>query len=356
MSTIRVLVVDDSVVQRRVISDALSGHSDMEVVGGAMDGLDCLAKIESLSPDIVILDLQMPRMSGLEAIPEIRKRWPRLPVIIFSTLAQEGAKETIAALSLGASDYLCKPSARTDRCESAIAKIRSDMLPKIRGLCGVATASHESNPPARAAAGDPSRPASAGKPQRPRILAIGSSTGGPQALAKVIGGLRQGFPIPIVITQHMPPKYTRALAERLSQISPVPIHEAEEGMQIRPGNGYMAPGDFHLIVQRNGRVHLDPRDLGTFHRPAVDPMFESIVGIVGGAVLAAILTGMGSDGRKGAELIHNAGGTVIAQDEETSVVWGMPGSVVRAGFANLVLPIHRIADEINQRVATTVRA
>jgi two-component system chemotaxis response regulator CheB len=362
---IKVLVVDDSVVVRRLIVDALGGAPHIEVIGTAANGLLAQAKIDQLKPDAVTMDIEMPQMNGIEAVKELRKRHPRLPVIMFSTLSAAGASATLEALAAGATDYVTKPSNVGSIAES-IAAVREQLVPKIHALAGRA---RPAGPPPRplTARTAPARPvAPAGRPgpaaarparRRPQgkidIIAIGCSTGGPDALTKVLTGLPTDLPVPIVVTQHMPPVFTRMFAERLDRSTPLTVVEAADGMEVTAGTAYIAPGDRHLLVHRRGVaivVQLSGAPPENSCRPAVDVMYRSVAALYGGSALAAVLTGMGHDGRGGAKVLRDAGAEVLAQDEQTSVVWGMPGAVVGAGLADQVLPLDQIAACLLARV------
>jgi two-component system chemotaxis response regulator CheB len=369
MRRIRVLVVDDAVVVRRMVSDVLAADPQIEVVGAAANGRIALQKIVQLTPDLLTLDVEMPEMDGLETIVEIRKTWATLPVIMFSTLTERGGQATLEALTLGATDYVTKP-ANVGSVSIAQQRIRDDLIPKIKTLCagvlasapapapagGAARASTPSTARATAAAAAPVKLTVGTSPFAPQIVAIGTSTGGPNALLEVIPKLPAQFPVPVVITQHMPPMFTRLLAERLSKLSRIPVREAAEGDVILPGTVWVAPGDHHLVLQQH-----DDKVVATLSqappenscRPAVDVMLRSVVECFGGRVLSVILTGMGQDGLRGSELVHDAGGMVLAQDEASSVVWGMPGFVARAGIAQAVLPIGDVAAAIVSRVMQT---
>jgi two-component system chemotaxis response regulator CheB len=349
MARIRILVVDDSVVIRKVLTDVLAQDPGFEVIGSASDGRIALAKISALQPDLVTLDIEMPVMNGLETLAELRKSQPKLPVIMYSTLTERGAAATLDALSLGASDYATKPSNTANPAE-AMEAVRRELIPKIRALCGPRLAPR---------AIGLSLPATA--PQNPprkihgpiEIVAIGTSTGGPNALADVLPDLPQDLPVPIVLVQHMPPVFTRMLAERLDSRSAIRVQEASGGVVLNPGQVWLAAGDFHMVVKRQGlRAHLAlHRDAPeNFCRPSVDVLFRSVAAAFGGHVLAVVMTGMGSDGVIGARHIRQAGGEVIIQDEATSVVWGMPGLVRAAGLADAVYPLDQLAGEITRRV------
>lgn len=354
MSRIRVLVVDDAVVFRKVLSDVLGSDPEIEVVGTAQNGQLGLAKIEQLNPDLVTLDVEMPIMDGLQTLGEIRKRWPRLPVVMFSTLTSRGAESTLDAIALGASDYAAKPNGMGSSSE-AIERVRAELLPKVKALVqrarSVAARVSVALPTA------PKLPSLLRPPlvrETPQILAIGSSTGGPNALADVLRALPKDFGLPVVITQHMPPVFTRLLAERLSRVTPIPVVEATDGAVLRPGQALIAPGDRHMTFVRRGPtqcVHLDDGPPENFCRPSVDVMLRSCVDVYGGHVLAVVLTGMGQDGLRGSERVRQAGGEIYVQDEETSVVWGMPGSIAAAGLADRVLPLAEIGAAIMRRLS-----
>jgi two-component system chemotaxis response regulator CheB len=354
MPKIRILVVDDSVVFRRLVSEELSRDPDLEVVGTAANGRIALAKLGQLSPDLVILDITMPEMDGLEALKELRKTYPRLPVIMFSSLTERGAEATLDALALGATDYFTKP---TDMgcLDNSLRVIRDEMVPMIKALCAPLR-----QPTAPAGARSVALPA--GKAPAAtgtvRVLAIGASTGGPNALSEVFTHLPADFPVPILIVQHMPPMFTRLLAERLSAQSAIHVQEASSGCLVKPGDAWVAPGDHHMIVVRDGLqyrllVHQDPPENSC--RPAVDVLLRSVAQSFGADSLTVILTGMGQDGLRGCESLRAAGGQVLAQDAATSVVWGMPGYVAQAGLADRVLPLALIGDEIVQRVRARKR-
>jgi two-component system chemotaxis response regulator CheB len=367
---ISVLVVDDSVVVRRLIVDALSEAADIKVAGTAANGLLAQAKIDQLKPDVVTMDIEMPQMDGITAVKELRKRHPHLPVIMFSTLSDAGASATLEALAAGATDYVTKPSNVGSIAES-IAAVREQLVPRLRNLAGrsrggVRTAGLVRPTPAThrpSTAGIPPRvspvPAGPSVPPRPGprkrvdVLAIGSSTGGPDALARVLANLPTDLAVPIVVTQHMPPVFTRMFAERLNGSTPLHVVEAAAGMELTPGTVYIAPGDRHLLLHRRGTAtvtQLSSAPPENSCRPAVDVMFRSVAAVFGPAACVAVLTGMGQDGRNGAKALRDAGAEVLAQDEATSVVWGMPGAVVTAGLVSEILPLDKIAPALLSRV------
>ncbi|GAT71114.1 two-component system protein-glutamate methylesterase response regulator [Planomonospora sphaerica] len=352
---VSVLVVDDSVVVRRLIVDALSADPGIQVVGTAPNGKVALSKIDMLKPDIVTLDIEMPVMDGLTTIKEIRKVHPRLPVIMFSTLTSVGASATLEALASGASDYVTKP-ANVGSVSESIKSVREQIIPRIHALCRTGTpprgavrpAPRLAPPPPRAAAG---AGAGAGTPD---IVAVGCSTGGPDALAKVVNALPATFPVPVVVVQHMPQVFTKMFAERLDRSSPLKVVEAQGEMTLTPGTVYIAPGDYHLEVARRGTgvvTHLQQGPPENFCRPAVDVLFRSVAKAYGGSTLGLILTGMGQDGKRGSEALVSKGAEIVAQDEATSVVWGMPGAVAGAGLAHSILPLHEISQHLISRVA-----
>ena len=356
MPKIRVLVVDDSVVIRRMVSDVLSGEPDIEVAGAAADGRIALQKIEQVNPDILTLDVEMPVMDGLETLKQLRKTHRRLPVIMFSTLTERGASATMDALALGASDYVTKP-ANVGSAAAALEKIRAELIPKIRAHVPQSTPS-ATRPFSMLAAQTAQRPSALNAPRpataRVEVVAIGTSTGGPNALSDLVPLLPPNFPVPVVIVQHMPPIFTKFLADRLSSKSQIPVMEAANHQELLPGHAYIAPGDFHMMVERSReglRIRTQQEQPENSCRPAVDVLFRSVAELYRGDVLAVIMTGMGQDGLRGCGRIREAGGQILAQDEATSVVWGMPGYVANAGLADAVLPLGLIAGEIVRRVA-----
>jgi len=344
----RVLVVDDSVVARRLVSTALASDGSVEVVGVAADGRVALASIDRLRPDAVTLDVDMPVMDGLETLEAIRERWPHLVVIMFSTYTARGAQITLDALTLGANDYVVKPSGTASPTE-AMARIREELLPRILTLCLDAPADGTIRPTVIA---EPFSPAP-GPFARVDVIAIGVSTGGPTALGTVLPQLPSHLPVPVLIVQHMPPMFTRVLAERLDRTSPLHVVEAADGHVLDRGGAWIAPGDRHMTVERAGadvrlRTDVGPRENSC--RPSVDPLFRSVAETYGAHALGIVMTGMGSDGMRGARQLYETGARVIVQDEASSVVWGMPGFVVQSGIADAVVPLAGLAAEIERRL------
>ncbi len=366
------MVVDDSVVIRGLISRWIESEPDMEVVASLRTGLDAVNQIERINPDIAVLDIEMPELDGISALPKLLAKKRDLIVIMASTLTRRNAEISFKALSLGASDYIPKPE--STREAGAAEVFHHDLIQKIRSFAAkirrTAPAVHVAPPlaPAHGKSQEASREAPALRPvaaspvaqpptlhralsqQAPRVLLVGSSTGGPQALMALVADLGPVIDrYPVLITQHMQPTFTRLLAEHLARASRRPAHEAIDGETVKPGVIYLAPGGRHMRVVRHGAeaaIALDDGPPVNFCKPAVDPMFISAIDVWQSGILALVLTGMGSDGMRGGKDIVAAGGSVIAQDEATSVVWGMPGAAAHAGICAAVLPLNQIAPKV----------
>jgi two-component system chemotaxis response regulator CheB len=363
---------------------ALRDQPGIEVVGAEGDGAAALARIPETNPDVVTLDIEMPVMDGLATLRQIRTLYPRIRTIMFSTLTTRGAASTFEALALGADDYVAKAS-NAGSLDQSLANLRGELIPKIRQFFAAPPAPSVRPKPAPRPNLGPSlaplgsklaftrdmgltpglkpgplarsaivAPGATAPPRRAasfHILGIGVSTGGPQALAELMPRLPASLRTPVVIVQHMPPMFTRLLAERLDSLSPLSVVEAENGMPIRPGTVYLAPGDYHLRVRRTGDslfAALDREAPENSCRPAVDALFRSLAEVCGKDVLSVVLTGMGSDGMRGTKAVKAAGGYSLVQDQTSSVVWGMPGAVAGAGLADAVLPLSAIAGEITR--------
>jgi two-component system chemotaxis response regulator CheB len=354
MKKIRILIVDDSVVIRRLVGDVLTSDPALEVAGTAATGRIALAKIPQVNPDLVTLDVEMPEMDGMQTLAEIRKAYPRLPVIMFSTLTERGATATLDALALGATDYVTKP-ANVGSVAAAQQRLREQLIPKIKLYCRHSAGGESLSTPSPpvVARASPSSPGLRLGPALVEIVAIGVSTGGPKALAELLPTLPENIPVPIVIVQHMPPVFTRLLAARLQTQSGLRITEGVHGGKLEPAQVWIAPGDFHMAVTRDVLgskllLHQEPPENSC--RPAVDVLFRSVAEAYGPGTLAVVLTGMGKDGLRGCEAIREVHGQVLVQDEASSVVWGMPGFVARAGLAEQVLPLNQLGPEILRRV------
>ena len=350
MRKIRVLIVDDSTVIRRLLSDALVADPAIEIAGIAANGKIALSKIPQINPDVITLDMEMPEMDGLTTLVEIRKLYPKLPVIMFSTLTLRGAEATLDALAKGANDYVAKP-ANVGSVNAAIQSVQNELIPKIKQFCSWAMPAvpNAAKPISRLNAAASPNVQAGSKQGRVDIVVIGSSTGGPNALSTVLPKIPANFPVPILIVQHMPPIFTTHLAARLNQLSNIHVHEAADGDLLEPGGAWIAPGNFHLTMRRQGtqlKAVLNQETPENSCRPAVDVLFRSAAELFGPNVLSVVMTGMGQDGQRGCSVIRQAGGRVVVQDEATSVVWGMPGAVANAGHAHQIIPLQRIADEI----------
>ena len=356
------MVVDDSVVIRGMISRWLGSEPDMVVAASLRTGLDAVNQIERVNPDVAVLDIEMPDLDGISALPLLLAKKRNLIIIMASTLTRRNAEISFKALSLGASDYIPKPESTREPAAAEI--FRHDLVQKIRQLGAKVRRTSPASPspslaPVLDRARDPMLRAPVASPQllrrnfsaqNPRVLLVGSSTGGPQALMSLVGEIGAVIDrFPVLITQHMPPTFTTILAEHLTRASHRPAREAVDGEVVKAGQIYLAPGGRHMRVARHGTeavIVLDDGPPVNFCKPAVDPLFTSAIDVWQGGILALVLTGMGSDGMRGGKEIVAAGGSVIAQDEASSVVWGMPGAAANAGICAAVLPLGHIAPKL----------
>lgn len=351
----RILIVDDSAVIRSLLRTVICADPTLEVAGTAADGAAALQAIESVRPDLILLDVEMPNVDGLATLRALRARSCRIPIIMVSSVTQRGARVTIEALACGASDYVTKPANQADR-ETAIRVLAKDLLPRIQALTTSAVSQARGSAIALELA-ETSRLSST----QPSVVVVGVSTGGPAALDVLLPAIPQGFPLPVLVVQHMPELFTAPLAERLNQRCSLRVREAAEGAPVIPGVIYLARGDWHMEILAascggsSPSLHLHQGPLENHCRPAVDVLFRSAARLFGPATLAVVLTGMGSDGLASCRMIRAQGGTVIAQDQASSAVWGMPGSVIQAGLAQRVLPLHAIAHEILRLAARSTR-
>jgi two-component system chemotaxis response regulator CheB len=345
---VRVLLVDDSAVMRSLLRMVLDPERSIEIAATAASGVEALSTFERIHPDLILLDIEMPGMNGLEVLSRIRRIDRRVPIIMCSTLTSRGARITIEALARGATDYVAKPGAQNGM-RQGVETLTRELLPKIFALfppeprAGVVSAPPEIRP-------SPSHAA-----HRPKIVVIGVSTGGPAALEVVLPHIPASFPLPILIVQHMPRLFTGLLAERLNGLCSLRVREAAPDATAEPGVVDIARGDWHLELVRDMHLRLNQNPPENFCRPSVDVLFRSAAQTCGGRVLGVILTGMGSDGLSGSRAIRVAGGAILAQDAATSVVWGMPGAVANAGLANRIFPLDAISGEI-LRLASAIPA
>ncbi|HAH10254.1 MAG TPA: chemotaxis response regulator protein-glutamate methylesterase [Alphaproteobacteria bacterium] len=345
------MLVDDSAVVRGMVARWLSSEAGIVIAASCMNGKIAVGAVERAQPDVIVLDIEMPEMDGLTALPLLLAKAPAAKIIMASTLTLASAEVSLRALTMGATDTIGKPSsvAAADAGE----QYRRELIQKIRALGQPKQVSHsvsavagkEHGPSGPSTGSRVLRPISA---VRPKVLCIGSSTGGPQALNALFEALPRKIGLPILVTQHMPPKFTTILAEHLGRAAQRPSQEARDGAVLQPDHIYVAPGDKHLLVQRKGADGVAQLNAGppeNYCRPAVDPMFRSAAAVYGAATLGVVLTGMGHDGRNGAQAIAAAAGTVIVQDEASSIVWGMPGAVAQAGLASGIYPLKALAGE-----------
>ena len=357
--TLRVLAADDSVVMGEVLRMVFALHGSagnrglprMELLGVVKDGIDALEAVRTLRPDVLLLDLEMPRLNGLGVLEQLRRLAPDLPVIMCSAHTEQGARATLDALAAGAKDYVMKPAQQKDFA-SALDNLMQHLLPKIAALAMHPAAAANAAGSTSSRSDAPSDGPASGSPVE--IVVIGVSTGGPSALEAMLPLLPRTLGVPIMIVQHMPKLFTGALAERLNRLCDLPVEQARDGMTLRRSSVLLAPGDAHMELARGAgesfavRLHQGP----ALHscKPSADYLFQSAARLCGAGTLALVLTGMGSDGLDGARAVRKAGGAVLAQDEETSAVWGMPGRVVREGLASATLPLGSLAEAVLHRV------
>ncbi len=342
-AAIKVMVVDDSAFMRYAISHHLEGNPLIKVVGTARNGVEALELIPRLNPDVITMDIEMPQMDGLTTLRHVMKQFPR-PVIMLSSLTTEGSEATITALTIGAVDFVPKPTQK-----ASINEVMAEVAAKIVKVASIrvkAAPVISKEPLVNVPAKTPLRPLNRFDP----IVVIGSSTGGPKALNTVISGLPADLQAAVVIVQHMPVGFTFSLATRLNTQTGLTVQEAKEGDRLEVGKALLAPGGYHMVFDQQGEVSLNQNPQVHGVRPAVDVSLISLVQNYNKRVIAAILTGMGSDGTNGAKLLHSIGGGVIAEHESTCVVYGMPRSVIEAGAANEIVPLDKIAEAISQRV------
>lgn len=381
-NAIRVMIADDSTVTRRILGEAISRESDMMLVGAATNGEEAISLFRSHKPDVALLDVEMPVINGIEALRAIRATGSLAPVVMFSTLTVRGAEATLDALSAGATDYVAKPTG-VGHVDKAIEFLRTEVIPKLRlwgtrfksqreaaapkvqkdavtirsaaTVTGIKTPVAQQSAPATSAPAEVKRPIVSGRKRTGPIgiIAVGSSTGGPNALADLIGRLPGDLAVPVVIAQHMPPIFTQLLAERLDRCSRLRVREGFDGAVLKPGEVWVAPGDFHMMVARQGtttvlKTSQAPPENSC--RPSVDVLFRSVADVYGGSALAVILTGMGKDGAAACAQLSQQGATILAQDEASSVVWGMPRAVYEAGVADAVVPLNEMHTTILTRL------
>ncbi|WP_392486868.1 chemotaxis response regulator protein-glutamate methylesterase [Haloimpatiens sp. FM7315] len=333
------MVVDDSALMRKIISDMINNEEDMEVVAVAKNGEELLEKLEAIKPQVITLDVEMPKMDGITALKEMKKRNLDIPVIMLSSISNQGARQTIDCLEKGAFDFLAKPSGTISL---DIEKVKNDLIEKIR-------AAYDSNYELKKNNENIYKPyikkiTSASK--NIKAVAIGASTGGPKALYSIITKLPPDLDVPVFVVQHMPVGFTKAFAERLNKNSKLKVIEAEENQSVENNTVYIAPGGFHMIVTKERKIHLSTEPAIWGVRPAVDKLFFSVANVYGPNLLSVVLTGMGKDGAKGSQYIKEHGGTTFSEDECTCTIYGMPKAAYETGKIDLVLPLYEIAEEI----------
>ena len=379
---IRALVVDDSALMRNLVSKMLEAAGDVRVVGTAMNGEFALQNIERLDPDVVVLDIEMPVMDGIEFLQERRKRSIDVPVVVLSSVARKGARVTMDALALGAADFVTKPSGSVSR---DIVRVEAQVVELVRaygrqhrnrkglgtldrpeGTAPPTVEPHARQPaearpakPAPAAPTAPEAPARVSplvEPGRPEVVAIGISTGGPNALRKVFAELDADLPVPVLVVQHMPAGFTAEFARSLDRVCALTVQEAEDGMEVRPGNVIIAPGNYHLGVVRNSdavTLRVTQDDPRNGHRPSADVLFETVAEVYGNHAVGVIMTGMGRDGSAGLAKLYERGGMTIGQDETSSVVYGMPKVAYELGYVRKQVALHEIAGAISEAARAT---
>jgi two-component system, chemotaxis family, protein-glutamate methylesterase/glutaminase len=350
MEPIRVLVVDDSLLVRKMLTVLIDKEADMTVVGAARNGAECLDMVRQFAPDAITLDVLMPGMDGLETLTQLRRIDRAVPVIMFSSTTERGATATVTALTRGANDYVTKPARARNSLESFEA-IHQQLIPKLRALSAARRTAPRSTSTLQGAY-RPRTPvmASLRGLARPEVVAIGVSTGGPEALGRLIPALPADFPLPILVVQHMPASFTRVFAERLNAGAKLTVKEGAAGMVLRPGEVFLAPGDFHMYIEKasvsGNRIRLNQEPPVNSCRPSVDVLFDSVAEVFGEKSLAIVLTGMGTDGLRGAQALFHRSARIWAQDRDSCTVWGMPRAVSEAGLAEKILPIGDFAAEI----------
>lgn len=345
--TIKVLVVDDSAFMRKMITQIINAQPDLQVAGTARNGRDALAKLEKLDVDVITLDVEMPILGGLETLREIMRTKP-MPVVMLSSGTKKGSETTIRALSLGAIDFIAKPSGSISLDLDTISE---EIVHKVR-LAAAARFEKESRP-----ATLPLRPklkvfAAAPPGAADTLVIIGSSTGGPRAIEEVFSSIPLNLPAGVVVVQHMPKDFTRSFAERLNSLFPFPVKEAEDGDLVQNGKVLIAPGDYHLRINREHRVALSQEERVMFLRPSIDVTMETLPQIYKNKIVGVILTGMGRDGARGMAAIKRGGGITIAQDKNTATIYSMPGVIAEEGNADYILPLSRIGGVIADLVAS----
>lgn len=360
MASKRILVVDDSCLFQRLLSDAVNARPGLEVVGVASNGRVALDMIQDLRPDLVTLDILMPELDGIETLKQIKRQWPKVITIMVSSLTVEGSDAALDTLALGASDYAVKPRS-SGGIEDIRQKLKQDFIPKLEALCGLDVVGCDLS--ANLEVPEPVQ--GSDKPESEfvqsaeiKLVAIGVSTGGPDALGQLLPQLPVDLEVPVVIVQHMPAEFTAKLANRLDQASALKVVEAKQGESLKPGTVYIAPGDNHMVLSAKRKkvfVSLNKNPPENSCRPSVDPLFRSISTLYEDECLGIVMTGMGQDGLNGARALHAAGSRLLVQDQESSVVWGMPKLIAKAGLADAQVPLKNLAAEIVSRVRASAQ-